>query len=213
MSPLRGRQPIAQRAAATAAERWVSDKNKSEPRATRVGGRSRCYYWIHCLIPSLSTCHTLCCMLVWNVVMSHSFVNLSVHIIFHIKTADSFIKEAHLARAFHYIGGTIRAMSGHVYMVGGRPDHIHILTSLPASMSLSDFVRSVKANTSRWIKGLDICYSNFSWQKGYGAFSVSESNKDSVIHYISNQEEHHRKQSAEAEFLAFLRKHHLDVEK
>ena len=116
------------------------------------------------------------------------------------------MKEEDLTRIFHYIGGTIRAINGHVYIVGGRPDHIHILASPSVMASLADFVRTIKANTSRWIKELGTCYTDFSWQEGYAAFSVSESQKVNVIHYISNQENHHRRQTTQEEFQQFLEK-------
>jgi REP element-mobilizing transposase RayT len=114
------------------------------------------------------------------------------------------MKEEDLSRIFHYIGGIIRALSAHVYMVGGRPDHIHILASLPVSLCLSDFVRKIKSNSSRWIKGLGVDYQNFTWQEGYGAFSVSESNKESVAQYIRTQREHHKGRSAQDEYRLFL---------
>ena len=138
--------------------------------------------------------------------MSHSFTNINVHIIFHVKHTGCEIKKEDLPRLFHYIGGTIRSMSGCAYMVGGRPDHLHILTSLPLQVSMADFVRSIKANASRWVKGIDAYYEQFSWQEGYGAFSVSESNKEAVIRYILNQDYHHQRQTAAEEFQSFLRK-------
>ncbi len=116
------------------------------------------------------------------------------------------MREEDLPEISRYIGGVIRSMSGHAYMVGGRPDHIHILTSLPVSVNISDFVRSIKANTSRWIKKSDSWYRDFAWQEGYGAFAVSESMKDTVIRYIANQKEHHFQHSAQEEFLRFLQK-------
>ena len=91
------------------------------------------------------------------------------------------MKEVDLPRIFHYIGGVIRASAAHPYMVGGCIDHVHILTSLPVTKNLAELVRTVKANSSRWIKGLDSCYNNFAWQEGYGAFSVSESSKAAVV--------------------------------
>ena len=145
--------------------------------------------------------------------MSSSYINVSLHIIFHIKNTSCVMKEEDLTRIFHYIGGIIRAISGHVYIVGGRPDHIHILASPPVVVSLADFVRTIKANTSRWIKGLDSSYSNFSWQEGYAAFSVSASRKVNVIHYISNQEIHHRKQTTLEEFHQFLEKNGFRLDK
>ena len=117
------------------------------------------------------------------------------------------MKEEHLSRIFHYIGGIIHALSGYVYTVGGRPDHIHILTSPPITMSLSDFVCKIKSNSSKWIKEIDAYYKHFSWQEGYGAFSVSASNTSAVIQYITNQKEHHHKYTAQEEFCHFIAKH------
>ncbi len=117
------------------------------------------------------------------------------------------MKEEDLPEIFQYIGGMIRVLDGYAFMVGGRPDHIHILTSLPTSLSVSDFVGKMKSNTSRWLKGLGSKYSTFSWQEGYGAFSVSESHREKVIRYILNQKQHHRNRSAHEEFFHFMEKH------
>ena len=139
--------------------------------------------------------------------MGNSFTSLTVHIIFHTKIGTPKIKEEHLSRMFHYIGGTIRDMSGHVFIVGGRPDHIHILTSLPSTISLANFVRDIKSNASKWIKNISPIYEKFPWQEGYGAFSVSESSKVDVINYITSQKVHHQTYSTQHEFNAFLKKH------
>ncbi len=141
--------------------------------------------------------------------MGHSFINVNVHVIFHTKQHSCTIKEEHLHRVFQYIAGAVRAISGHVYAVGGRPDHIHILSTLPTTTCLSDFVRNIKANSSKWIKSVDTEYKDFAWQEGYGAFSVSESGKKSVIGYITNQKIHHRKYTAQEEFQLFLEKHRM----
>ena len=98
-------------------------------------------------------------------------------------------------------------VAAHVYMIGGRPDYIHIPASLPVSLSLSDYVRKIKSNSSRWMKSLGPDYKDFTWQEGYGAFSVSSSNKDAVIQYIQNQKGHHQNRSAQDEYLLFLSKH------
>lgn len=139
--------------------------------------------------------------------MGNSLINVSLHIIFRVKCTECKMKAEHLPRIFRYIGGTIRAMGGRAYTIGGMPDHIHILTALPVTMSLADFVRNVKSNTSRWIKGLDVCYMNFSWQEGYAAFSVSESKKEAVITYIDNQAKHHQHHSVREELEKFMKKH------
>lgn len=143
--------------------------------------------------------------------MSNSFSSITVHIIFHTKSTGCMMTEEDLPRIFHYIGGVIHALSGYVYTVGGRPDHIHILTSLPVTTSVADFVGKIKSNTSRWLKEIGPSYKNFSWQEGYGVFSVSESNRDKVISYISKQKEHHLKSSTQEEFRRFLFKHGISV--
>ena len=144
--------------------------------------------------------------------MGRSYTNIIVHIIFHVKDTKSQMSEEDLSQIFQYMGGIIRSSSGYAYMIGGRPDHIHILSSLPVAMSLSDFVRSIKASTSKWIKTLDPGYKDFAWQEGYGAFSVSESNKHDVIDYIKNQKEHHQMRSSHDEFILFLEKNGLSTE-
>ena len=117
------------------------------------------------------------------------------------------MKEIDLPRIFRYIGGIIKTLDGYPYMIGGIPDHIHILTSIPPQFSVSDFVRSIKASSSKWIKSLDSTYHFFAWQEGYGAFSVSKSNINDVMDYISNQKQHHRTYTTQEEFKQFLLKH------
>ena len=138
--------------------------------------------------------------------MAHSYTNINVHIIFHVKRKSCVMKDEDLSRIFQYIGGIGREVSGHMYKVGGMPDHIHLLTPLPIISSLSDFVRIIKTNSSKWIKGISEEYKRFAWQEGYGAFSVSESNKQAVIQYIEKQQEHHKIRTAEEEFIMFLEK-------
>ena len=81
-------------------------------------------------------------------------------------------------------------------------------TDLSSSYNgLAAFVRNIKSNSSRWIKGLDMCYNRFSWQEGYGAFSVSESMKEAVTTYIDNQARHHQKFTMHEEFALFMKKY------
>lgn len=139
--------------------------------------------------------------------MGNSLINVRLHIIFHVKSTGCEMRSEHLSRIFRYIGGTIRAMGGKAYTIGGMPDHVHILTSLPVTVSLAAFVRNIKSNSSRWIKGLDMCYNRFSWQDGYVAFSVSESMKEAVTTYIDNQARHHQKYTMQEEFAIFMKKY------
>lgn len=122
------------------------------------------------------------------------------------------IRESDLGRVFSYIGGIIRSLKGIPIEVGGRPDHVHILTSLPSTMSLSDFVRNVKASSSRWIKSLDASYDKFSWQTGYGAFSVSASLSSKTAEYIRRQTEHHRRRPFLEEYKLFLEAYGIEYD-
>ena len=136
--------------------------------------------------------------------MGNSLVKIDVHLIFHIKSTGIKMRECDLNEIFAYVGGIIKGVNGLPIEIGGRPDHIHILASLPKTMSLSEFVRVIKSNSSKWIKGLDERYKLFEWQEGYGAFSISSSLLDKTIQYIRMQEEHHKKRNAKEEFKLFL---------
>ena len=137
--------------------------------------------------------------------MASTLVKIDVHLIFHVQSTGIVMHEEDLGRVFSYIGGVIRGLGGIAIEVGGRPDHIHILCSLPKTMALVDFVREVKAESSKWIKSLDQRYYNkFAWQEGYGAFSVSPSLLDRTVQYIRNQAAHHRRMSFKDEYIKFL---------
>ena len=123
---------------------------------------------------------------------------------FHVKSTSIAMRDEDLPQMFRYIGGIIKGLGGIPIEIGGVKDHVHILTSLPKSMSLSDFVRDIKANSSKWIKTIESCYAKFAWQDGYGAFSVSPTLLDKTITYIRNQEEHHKKRTFEEEYKLFL---------
>ena len=137
--------------------------------------------------------------------MASTLVKIDVHLIFHVRSTGVTMREEDLDRIFAYIGGVIRGLGGLPIEVGGRPDHVHILCSLPKTMALADFVRAVKAESSKWMKSLDECrYGKFSWQEGYGAFSVSPSLLDRTVQYIRRQAEHHRRWSFKDEYVKFL---------
>lgn len=136
--------------------------------------------------------------------MASTLVKIDIHIIFHTKSSSVVIRNEDIPLVHKYIGGIIKNIDALPICIGGINDHVHILCSLPKTMTLADFVRSIKANTSRWIKSLDSYYERFEWQSGYGAFSVSPSVLDKTISYINHQEEHHKKQSSRDEYVVFL---------
>ena len=136
--------------------------------------------------------------------MASTLVKIDVHLIFHVKSTSVKIRSEDLGRVFAYIGGIIKGVGGLPVEIGGMPDHIHILTSLPKTMSLSDFVKAIKADSSKWMKSLGVVYKEFAWQEGYGAFSVSPSLADKTVRYIRTQEEHHKKRTFQEEYKLFL---------
>ena len=133
--------------------------------------------------------------------MGSSLVKNDIHIVFHIKYNSMEIRNEDLVRVFAYIGGIIRDNGGLPIEVGGIGNHIHILTSLPKTIALSEFVKIIKAYSSKWIKTLDErYYEDFAWQKGYGAFSVGYRQLDVVANYIRTQAEHHHRMTWEDEY-------------
>ena len=137
-------------------------------------------------------------------IMANTLVKMNVHIVFHVKSTGIKMRTEDLERIFSYIGGIINGIGGIPMEVGGVENHIHILTTLPKDMSLSDFVRIIKTDSSRWIKKIDDYYSRFSWQIGYGAFSVSSSVVDRTVNYIRNQSRHHKRRTFRDEYKLFL---------
>lgn len=117
-----------------------------------------------------------------------------------------------LSRVHDYIGGIIKRLNASVIAIGGVENHVHILSSLPKTMALSDYVRTIKAESSRWIKGLDTCYRFFAWQEGYGAFSVSATKIDTVKNYIHNQDVHHRQVTFKEEYVQFLKAYDIQYD-
>jgi len=119
--------------------------------------------------------------------MSQTYTRLLYHIVFSTKERRPTIKpEMHL-----YLGGIIKRLGGFPFKIGGVSDHIHLLTSIPATIAVSDFMRDLKAGSSGWARKKD---AGFEWQRGFAAFTVNQSIVDDVEKYIENQEQHHAKQ-------------------
>jgi REP element-mobilizing transposase RayT len=105
------------------------------------------------------------------------------------------------------MSGIVRQHKSYVHEIGGMEDHVHLLLSLPRTLALSKLVEEVKKSSSKWIKTRGIDYRDFSWQNGYGAFSIGQSNMDALRLYIQNQHEHHKKMTFQEEYRSFLSKY------
>jgi REP element-mobilizing transposase RayT len=144
--------------------------------------------------------------------MAHTATNVLVHFIFSTHKRSPTIT-SDIANDLHaYIGGIIRQIGGTALSINGTTDHVHLLVRVPTTHSVADVARLVKTNSSRWIHERWPERSDFAWQAGYGAFSVSESGVDAVRDYVSRQAEHHRKRSFQEEFILFLKKNRLEFD-
>jgi putative transposase len=144
--------------------------------------------------------------IIWNS-MSHTYAHNLVHCVFSTKDRRNLI--CNPDELWRYVVGLAYAKDVHVVAAGGTTNHLHLLVLLPQTMTLSKAMQELKANTSRWLR--ETCR-EFQWQEGYGAFSVSQSQRAAVTQYIANQAEHHRTRSFEEEFVAMLQKSGVQVD-
>lgn len=143
--------------------------------------------------------------------MPSTHLSLHYHVVFSTKNREPSIASAWRDRLHAYLGGVIREMVGVPEAIGGMADHVHLLVGLKATHRLSDVIRDLKRASSEWVH-INFPLPGFAWQEGYGAFTVSASNRADVAAYIARQEEHHRKRTFREEYLEFLRKSGADFD-
>ncbi|MBL8189989.1 MAG: IS200/IS605 family transposase [Acidobacteria bacterium] len=144
--------------------------------------------------------------------MAHTHTSLLYHIVFATKHRQPVIEEHWRAQLHQYLGGTVRGLEGIALEVGGVADHVHLLVSLNQNHCIADFMRELKASTSKWVNQSGFIPTRFEWQREYAAFSVTPSLKETVRRYIQRQEEHHREQNFEEEFIALLNAHQIEYD-
>ena len=144
--------------------------------------------------------------------MANTYTKLNLHIVFHVKRTRIRIRIEDLPTIFKYIGGIISNIGGIPLVVGGISNHIHILAIMPKTMNVTEFVRVIKANSSKWIKTLDDYYESFAWQEGYGAFTVSSSAINVTKQYIENQAKHHHEETVVDEYKRLLNENGIEYD-
>jgi REP element-mobilizing transposase RayT len=144
--------------------------------------------------------------------MAHTFSNLLVHVIFSTKDRRPHLDAELKPQLFAYMGGIIRELDSKLFIINGPADHVHLLISLSAKWSVADAMRVLKTNSSRWVHEQWPQRADFAWQTGYGAFSVSHSQRSKVWKYIEGQEEHHRTVTFQEEFVKFLKAHGIEYD-
>ena len=140
--------------------------------------------------------------------MSHT--HFLYHIVFGTKDRTPIISPAWEGELFSYMSGIIKNLKGHTLVINGVEDHVHLLIRLGPTIKFSDFMRELKAGSSRWVSENHM--RKFSWQRRYGAFSVSESVTETVRKYIQCQKQHHAAQSFEEEYTALLERHNIEFD-
>ena len=137
--------------------------------------------------------------------MANTYTQLNIHVVFAVKGRENILTAAVRPELFKYISGILTRTNQFSLAVNGYKDHVHIFFELNPVNSLSEIVRIVKANSSKWINENRLISGKFSWQEGYGGFSYSRSQRNDVIKYIMNQEEHHQRKTFREEYLNYLK--------
>lgn len=142
--------------------------------------------------------------------MPHTYVSAHIHYVFSTKNRVHGIPPRVQPDLWAYIGGIARADAAKALAIGGTDDHVHVLLGLPSVLSIATAIQRIKGASSRWLH--DEHHLDCEWQEGYGAFTVGASQIPATIQYITSQAEHHRRLSFEDEFVAFLKKHHIEYD-
>lgn len=143
--------------------------------------------------------------------MGHSYNANSLHIVFSTKGRVPCLSSQIPKRLYPYMAQIINNQFGYCFLINGVEDHLHILCNLDGKHSVSDFVKVLKVESSKWLQANFPMSFKFHWQLGYGSFSVSKSQHESVLKYIQNQKEHHRRVSFEEEFKSIVEKYGLEL--
>ena len=144
--------------------------------------------------------------------MANTYTQLNIQLIFSVQGRDCILKNSFRKEVFKYISGILKENNQYPLAVNGYLDHIHAFFELNPKDSISDIARIVKSNSSKWINNNNFIGTKFHWQEGYGAFSYSRSQRDKVIKYIANQEQHHKKKSFKNEYHDFLKAFEIEYD-
>ena len=144
--------------------------------------------------------------------MANTYTQIYIQVVFAVEGRQSLIAPEHNDELQKYITGIVSAQRHKLIAMNNMPDHLHLLVGLRPDAALSDLVRDIKANSSRFINEKRWVMGPFSWQEGFGAFSYSRSQVGAVIRYIENQQEHHAKKSFRDEYTELLEKFEVEFD-
>ena len=141
-----------------------------------------------------------------------SYRQILLHIVFRTKNGKKTLSQEHLKELYAYILGIIKNKNCFLYRINGMEDHIHLLSDLHPSIALADYVRDIKTSSSIWIKQHGEFSSFESWADGYAALTYAWRDKDSIVNYIKNQQEHHKKETFEEEYRRLLEEYGVMID-
>jgi putative transposase len=144
--------------------------------------------------------------------MANTYTQINLHAVFSVKGKGNIIPATIRPDVFKYISGILINIDQYPLAVNGFKDHVHLFFEMRPDKSLSDIIRVVKANSSKWINENRMVKGKFSWQQGYGGFSYSRSQRNNVIQYIMKQEEHHHQKTFREEYLELLKSFEIKFE-
>jgi len=144
--------------------------------------------------------------------MANTYSQIYIHIIFAVQGRQNLIPKKHREELHKYITGIVQNRGQKMLAIFCMPDHSHILTGMKPSISVSDLARDIKAGSSKFINENKWMKGKFNWQEGFGAFSYSRSQIDTVIKYILRQEEHHRRRTFKEEYIELLKKFEVEYD-
>src|SRR5476651_715675 len=144
--------------------------------------------------------------------MSNTYTQLYIHFVFAVKYRSAVISEEWEERLQKYITGVVQNNGHKLLAINNMPDHLHLFVGLNPKQSISDLMRLVKGDSSEFINNEGFTKRKFQWQDGYGAFSNSRSQIDSVVKYILNQKEHHAKKTFREEYVGLLKEYGIEYD-
>ncbi|HUX57685.1 MAG TPA: IS200/IS605 family transposase [Bacteroidales bacterium] len=142
--------------------------------------------------------------------MANTYTQCYFHLVFAVKNRDALIKKEWKDELEMYITGIVQNHRHKMLAIGAMPDHIHFLIGYNVNQLIPDLVEEIKTSSNSWIKGERLSKFRFEWQKGYGAFTHSRSQVDTVVKYILTQKEHHKKKRFKEEYLEMLEKNNVE---
>lgn len=142
--------------------------------------------------------------------MANTYSQINIHCVFAVKGRENVITKVFRDDLHKYMSGILKNDNAYPLAVGGWLDHVHVFFELHPNSKISDLMRDLKASSSKWINDNKLVKGKFQWQEGYGAFSYSRSQRNDVIHYIMNQEEHHSTKTFKEEYFDMLKKFEIE---